>query len=341
MLVKPMESRKLQKTGGATYTVSLPKKWVQKAGLKEGDQIFITFVQDGSLILNHTPFDKKLYRTKVITLAEKETPEHILRQLIGVYLAGYSLIEIRSKERITPTVRRAIREFTRKVIGPEIIEETINTAVLQDISDPTELPLDKSLRRMYLVVRAMHDDALVAIKERDSTLAEDIISRDSEIDKLYWVIAKQYNMIVRDPKLAEKLGGDTGKNLNYKLAAKILERIGDHAAKIAQEVKNLSAMKFDSKIVSELVQAGVFSMEILDSSVKALFSEDVALANESIDMGEKLKSLAKNLVSRAQRQKNQSAIHLVSIVESIRRAGLYGTDIAEIAINNVMSIEKG
>jgi len=64
------------------------------------------------------------------------------------------------------------------------------------------------------------------------------------------------------------------------------------------------------------------------------------MANESIDMGEKLKESTKNLVRKVQMQKNEAAVHLVSVVESVRRTGLYATDIAEIAINHVMGLDK-
>ena len=36
-----MESRKVQKVGTSTLTISLPKVWVEKYGLKQGDQVFL------------------------------------------------------------------------------------------------------------------------------------------------------------------------------------------------------------------------------------------------------------------------------------------------------------
>ena len=35
------ETRKIQYTGGSSYIVSLPKKWVQDLGLKQGDHVLI------------------------------------------------------------------------------------------------------------------------------------------------------------------------------------------------------------------------------------------------------------------------------------------------------------
>src|SRR5438128_10871384 len=46
-----VELRKLQMTGGASYTVSLPKDWVKEQGLKVGDVVAIMPRSDSSLTL--------------------------------------------------------------------------------------------------------------------------------------------------------------------------------------------------------------------------------------------------------------------------------------------------
>ena len=47
-----MESRKIQKTGGSTLIVSLPKKWAQNANLEAGSEIRLLEQVDGTLLLN-------------------------------------------------------------------------------------------------------------------------------------------------------------------------------------------------------------------------------------------------------------------------------------------------
>lgn len=334
----PDESvRKIQKTGGSTFIVSLPKKWVTKSGLREGQPVSIAEGPDGALTLHPRPHERRARRKKQLRISDDEPPAHLLRRLIGVYLAGYSVIELDAQKRINPATRKAARDFTRLVMGPEIIEETGTAMVLQDISDATELPLDKALRRMYLVVRAMHDDAISALKESNAALADDVISRDSEMDKLYWMIAKQHNMVISDSALSQRLGTDPWKSLNYKLAAKILERMGDHTERIAQEVKDMGPGGVDARLASDIAAASVQALDVLDKAVESLFKEDVGLANLTIDMGERLKGTCQALVGRVQKSRGPPSIHLVGIIESIRRFGLYGADIAEIAINHVMS----
>src|SRR3712207_9289341 len=52
------ETRKLQYTGGSSYIVSLPKKWVQDLGLKQGDHVVI--LRQGNSLLQLTPASKRI-----------------------------------------------------------------------------------------------------------------------------------------------------------------------------------------------------------------------------------------------------------------------------------------
>ncbi|HEX2021068.1 MAG TPA: AbrB/MazE/SpoVT family DNA-binding domain-containing protein, partial [Candidatus Thermoplasmatota archaeon] len=44
-----MELRKIQLTGGSSYTVTLPKEWVEKADLEAGDVVGFLPQPDGTL----------------------------------------------------------------------------------------------------------------------------------------------------------------------------------------------------------------------------------------------------------------------------------------------------
>src|SRR2546428_1946988 len=229
-----MEGRKVQLTGGSTYVVSLPKRWVVGAGLKAGDTVFIDTQTDGAVSIRPRPGEKPERRRRICEEKGEERRDHLLRKLIGAYIAGFGYIEIRFRPEMGPFVRRVARDFSRMVIGPEVIEETRNAVVIQDLSDTAELSAEKCLRRMHLTVRAMHEDALIALRTRDEALARDVAQRDQDVDRLYWMVAKQYNIAHTGgggmaPDVASKIALH-----NYRLIAKLFERIGDHAERIAR-----------------------------------------------------------------------------------------------------------
>ena len=46
-----METRKVQLSGGTTYTVSLPKSWAQEHGIDAGSTLSLYPNRDGSLLI--------------------------------------------------------------------------------------------------------------------------------------------------------------------------------------------------------------------------------------------------------------------------------------------------
>ena len=44
-----IETRRVQKTGGSSYIVSLPKEWIEKHGIEQKDTIGILSQPDGNL----------------------------------------------------------------------------------------------------------------------------------------------------------------------------------------------------------------------------------------------------------------------------------------------------
>lgn len=53
-----METRKVYISGGSTYGISLPKKWVKKSNLKAGDSLIVT-EQGGSLLIETSVIEKE------------------------------------------------------------------------------------------------------------------------------------------------------------------------------------------------------------------------------------------------------------------------------------------
>jgi phosphate uptake regulator len=260
----------------------------------------------------------------------------LTRKLIGAYLAGYNVIEIRSKERLEYDLKHAIKELSRMVIGPEVIEETSNTVVLHDLSDPVELPQEKCVRRMHLIVNSMHKDAVLALNEADEALARDVIERDSDVDRLYWMAVKQYNLIMKDRKLSEKIGVDIYEGMTLLLVARGMERIGDHAEKIARNVINAIQAKAKFGDMAEISDLSSRSLSVLERSMESFFKMDIGSANLIIDEAEKLVQECQNLSSTIRLPSNVSAVTTTSVLDSIVRTTMYAMDIAEIAINAAM-----
>ncbi|MCU0852980.1 MAG: AbrB/MazE/SpoVT family DNA-binding domain-containing protein, partial [Thermoplasmata archaeon] len=328
-----METRKLQKTGGSTFIVSLPKQWVINSKLKEGDPVSMVVDNNGLLVLDPTLGSRKIASRVEITVEDSEDGHHFLRMLIGLYVSGHDEIVIRARNRIPSEVRKAIREFTRRVIGSEIVEESSNSITLQDVADHSHLDMRKILKRMQLMARSMHMDAMESLVDGNKEIATDVLSRDDEVDRLYWFISKQQSMIARDAAVARKMGVGVHEASFFLSAAKAIERIADHAARIAHSTEAIAPDKLPERLVKDMQSYSSSVASVLDRSVESLLKLDLRAANDVVDEAEHLREKGEILIQQIMDHKGKSAVPLSRVVESMERAALYSADIAEIAIN--------
>jgi len=329
------ESRKVQKTGGSTFIVSLPKPWIREKEIEAGDSLILAPQDDGSIVVSSEREYEKKANVKELDIHEEE-PASLTRSLIGIYMAGFLKIELKDKSGIKPELRNAIMNFTRMVIGPEIIEESETRIILKDLIDPSEFSQRKGLRRMYLIVKKMHEDAIEAFRNKDKVLAREIMERDSDADRLYWMITKHYNMLMSNPRLLESLKISRNRSLSYMLVSRAMERIGDHAARVAENTLNLSE-GFDGKLKEQIIEKSELAIEILEKSVESFFKEDLKGSNRAIDMRKRLEELNEELMKDVKEEQKEYVPPLSYIIESISRTGSYATDISEISINYIMS----
>jgi phosphate uptake regulator len=119
----------------------------------------------------------------------------------------------------------------------------------------------------------------------------------------------------------------------YLSASKALERIADHAARIAHSASSLTAEKLPDRLVKELSNYAAMVVSTLDSSVESLLKGDMKGANIVADESERLRMNGETLIQQIMDYKGKFAVPLARVVESLERSGLYSADIAEIAIN--------
>jgi len=336
-----MEGRKLQLAGGSTYLVSLPKRWVQTAGLKAGDTVFLDTETDGTVSIRPKVSDNAEIRRKVFEEHVEGSRDHLLRKLLGAYVSGFGLIEIRFPPNSASFTRRVAREFCHLVIGPEVIEENKNSLVIQDLSDASDLSVDKCLRRMQLTVRAMVEDAVASLQNSDPTLARDVDLRGQDVDRLYWMIAKQYHLVQFHP-LQSVPNGSTQPVTGYLLIAKLLERIGKHAERIAGTYPTLGEGKsLDAKLAKDIDDARGSVIGLLDKSFSSLVSKNITTANEAIDARHAHQKLIDSLSHRVATKKGEELLALGVVVDSLGRAAGYAAEIAEQAIDIAVMTDPG
>ncbi len=261
------------------------------------------------------------------------------RDIIAAYLVGSDIIEIKA-ERILADQKNVIREMCYKLIGPEIIEETAKMVVIQDLLNPDEISIKKSVRRMFIISNSMHIDAIRSIKTLDTDLAVDIGQRDDDVDRLSLLTAKLYRAVLRGAKLPDASDASIDEYHDLRMAAGPIERVADHARKIARVTFSLK-QPIPEELMDMIEKTSELSRKIVEDAIDSLFSFDVDLANHAIERANKMAPLMDKLYEESLKiDSHETIIALGTVLDSIDRTADYGANIAEIAINSAMAKQK-
>jgi phosphate uptake regulator len=320
-------------TGGSSLMITLPKEWTESAGIKKNDTLSLYPQPDGSLVVS-PPSGKSRTRTeKIIDGDGMNDMDLLYRMLVGAYMSGYHTFTVTSSHRIPEKVRETVEMMTQAAIGVEIVEECDNKMILKDLVDPSEMRMDRTAERMRSLVSNMLTDVTDALKCGDRDAMDNIISRDNDVDRLEWLVARRTNMAHRDPAVCRKIGMNQNEMMSYYIICRIIERIGDHTVTIAKNAKMLTDTAPSAGIKNEISIIGDRVNAVFGSSVNAWKDRNITDANGCIRECEEIVIACGNINRRAMPEIFDSAFPACLIAGSLRRISEYSMDIAEHAIN--------
>ncbi|MCL9816405.1 phosphate signaling complex PhoU family protein [Natronocalculus amylovorans] len=325
-----METRKVQVTGGSTYTVSIPKSWATENGVSAGSVVEF-YPESDALFL--TPKTENERTEGTLDISDLHGDE-LTRAVMTMYVSGFDIIALEGA-RITTDQRRTIRESTQSLVGLEVLEETTDRIVIRDLLDSSELSIHNAVTRMRLISLSMLDDALTALSTLDKDLADDVIQRDEDVDRLWMVVSRIFRSTLRTPKAAEELGLPREICFDYHSSARQLERVGDHATKIAHLTKNIER-EVPKNVIDALDELHIDAVDVIDKGMDALFTEDSSeatkLANEAREAVQEIDAHARAIDELLRDLDPARAQILGLIVDSVSRSADYGGNIAETAL---------
>jgi phosphate uptake regulator len=331
------ETRKLQFTGGSTYIISLPKKWIDQNQLTKGSVIKVREEEGGllSIIPTETATQQKLDEA-TIRVTPKDHPDAVIRKTVSAYLVGYNLIHIKaeSQKQLSAKQRYEVKNFSRNMlVGTEIVIDTPEELTLQVLLSYPELSIQSALRRMSIITASMHRDAITALKELDHQQAKEVSTTDNEVDRFNLYIVRQLKTAIQNPRIIKEIGLQNARDcLGYRLVTKSVERTADHAASIAENVLQLSK-KLETETIVKLEEMSKIAVSMFETAIEALFRQDYVLAESIVEKTKDVISLEKAAVVSSQKMDIEEAPYLRLIIESIRRTAEYASDIAEIVLN--------
>ena len=323
--VKLMELRKVQMTRGGTFFITLPKEWAISNGISRGSIVASLITPDGKLIIDPKYHVEPAPRTTVV----KPSPL-LRREIISKYLLGYDVISVEAKDRITPEYRDIVKQVSSRLIGLEIIEENYSRIVMQCLLEPSALSPEKILRREHLIASGMCRDAVTALIEGDAQLARNVIARDNEVDRLYFLLVRVLRTIIQNPGLSEKLSIHPIDCLDYRLTASLIEAIADQSSQIAEYAIKFENLKFADEILREIRNLFKIVYESYESAVAAFLSHNISLAESVRDNKPVIEELNRKIESLANLLPMERVQDLITVLSLLNRIYDNSVDISDL-----------
>ena len=261
------ETRKIQFTGKSSYIVSLPKQWVMDLGLKQGDQIRMVRKDSSTLEIYPPKFETRSQKKEDATIEiENEETFAIVRKLISLYFLGYKTINIKPKSgRLNPNQRNAVKEAVKRMLmGSEIISDSSSGITIQVLVNLLELSVDGAIKRMIHLAKSMSNDAILAMSENNLELAQEVINTDDEVDRFGFYIIRQLKIAIQNEHMLKEMGFKNARDcLGYRLVVKNIERTGDHAVLIANDILEFKK-PVKKGIIEKIQDMNEFALTVLD-----------------------------------------------------------------------------
>lgn len=298
-----MHVRKLVKAGPSSHTVALPKEWLLSHKLEKGSVVYI--IERGKELsitpdIKDTPIEQ---REKTIEVDKKDI-NTIGREVTSAYINNYSSIVLSGDLRENAKdIRRIIRDFA----GLEITEQTNKRLVAQDLLNLQEVSVDKTLRRMDMILRSMIQDSIASLDGED--LYDSVALRDYDVNRMYFLLYRLLKGSLRNPAMAQKLQLANHDALAYSLLVNNLENLGDAAKNACGACKELGAKeRANVKSAYQLIES------LYLEAMKANFTNDRTLANK---VAQERKTAVEKVTSLVTKQSTPALVEVADVLKGM------------------------
>lgn len=312
-----VEVRKLQLIGGSSYMVSLPKEWVKKNNLKQGDEIVLD-IEDGVIVLYPKGFKEDMRVSKVEIPEFRRYDEKFVRRFIyALYIQGFDEITITDKN-LNPRLIARISEIVKGLIGMEIIDAS-ERVVLKCLT-VTDFDVYGVVKRMTQIVLAMMKTLIDAIVSRDVESLVELKNLEDDTDRLYLLAVRQEHRLVREFSSPAKWN-ELRLILGIRTVAKLIEEITDNLETFSNYIKAVEKEE-ELETLRNFLKELFGAFEVLS---RAYFNSELETSEDSIKF---LEEIENEMLSRI-----DGSSHYRLALESLMSACRHMKSIGEIALN--------
>jgi phosphate transport system protein len=191
--------------------------------------------------------------------------------------------------------------------------------------------LEASLQEEGALVLRVLRGALNALAQRDVELADEVISFDDDVDRLYLQIEQEIeSLLARQTPVATDLRLVLAM-LHVNLH---LERMADYSVTIAKLTKLVADVEGDPALLQSLQEMGERAEEMIRVALDSLANRDLAAAESLVDLDELIDRSNRRFVERvveivAEPGLREWVLRMVLVSRTIERIGDHAVDIGE------------
>jgi len=236
------------------------------------------------------------------------------------------MIKIKSKSIIPIKDRDNIRNSLRRLVGIEIVEEDASTIQMQFLLDATTLNPQKILKQISTIVLGMYNDVMSSLTSSDKSNLQTLPSRDDEVNRQYFLLVRLIRSTMIDKRLANAFNLENIDVLDYRIAANLLESVGDTIVELSTALYNATLSQKDLKKIYEVTKNfGVMQ----EKAVDAFINNNRSLAIEAISLHKKNQSKISSIRASLENKSN-IPIDFLDIVFMFDRVERNMADIADL-----------
>ncbi|WP_256299686.1 phosphate signaling complex PhoU family protein [Haloarchaeobius salinus] len=228
-----MERRKVQKVGGSTYTVSVPKDWAHEHHIEAGEHVHLYTHDDGSLVVRSSRTDGEglSERTVEVGTGPPETIEQVLR---GLYAAGVDEMTLAASDGFDDAQRRRVTSVARDTVGLQVVSADEGAVTVRSLLDAGDVSVQQSVLQLQFIALSMHRSAVDALVAGTDALPADVRERAAEVHRLAAMVVRHFNRSLSDFEETDALGVSRPELFTHCRVAREYERLADESVAVAR-----------------------------------------------------------------------------------------------------------
>ncbi|RDI71956.1 phosphate signaling complex PhoU family protein [Halopelagius longus] len=324
-----METRKIQKVSNGTYTVSLPKRWAEDEDISAGTVVDLHTHIDGLLVVQAPGREDGSTGCVTVQVAPEST-ERLEQTLRAAYTAGYEEVVLDVSESFTDAQKRVLRRVTRSLAGMTVTDRSDERVVVRNLLDANQVSVRQSVRQLQFVALSMHREA-TAVLTGDGP-AENLSDRDDEADRLYAMVDRHFCRGLTRLDEIDALGATREELFRLHATARELERIADHAERIATVGAAVENPR--TRAVDDIADIAETARGAVDDAVAAVVA-DADTAAAALNARDRVREEAETL-DRRLFEAPDGDYRLTYALDGVRRTAEHAGNIAEVGLRTAI-----